>query len=721
MDRVVDDVSLAVGPAQTVGLVGESGSGKTVSALATIGLAQALGAKVAARSIQFEGQELTTLRPSAMNRLRGSRIGMIFQQPARSLDPAYTVGDQIAETVRRFGDVSRKEAWRRAVEMLDRVHIADAAKRAKEYPHTFSGGMCQRVMIAMALACGPSLLIADEPTTALDVTVQARILDLLRELQRDTGVAILFISHDLGVIAEMCESVLVMYAGRVVEAAPADDLFFAAEAPLHRGAPRLDPPSRQVEASSPSPATSPRWTTSRRAAASIPGAAYAVAGRCDGAEPELEPLSSAHSAAMRPRRASCRWQAWRSRHDSAAGRGRGAWRSPSARRAPSCGRAGDPFHAVRGVSFTLAAGETLALVGESGAGKSTTGRLLLRLIEPDAGRITFDGTDVLALSADELRATRRRMQMIFQDPFGSLDPRVPIGESVAEPLLVHFRMKHGERLDRAAALLERCGMGRHHLGRYPADLSGGQLQRAAIARALTLSPQLIVADEPVAALDVSVRAQVLNLMKELQEEFGMSYLFITHDLALVEVIADRIAVMQHGEIVEEGSVERSSRHPSMTTRRSCSPRSLCRIRGDGWPQRQVHERLLQARPRRSRAGQSPICSVGGDRMNELDGKCVVITGSGRGLGAAYARAAPSAVGAAVVVNDIDARPGCGGGRGDPGRRWRRRWTSSPTSRRGASAAAGRRRVHRHVRAASTGSSNNAGLFSMSRLEEMAPR
>ena len=220
------------------------------------------------------------------------------------------------------------------------------------------------------------------------------------------------------------------------------------------------------------------------------------------------------------------------------------------------GRAGAPFRAVRGVGFTIAPGETLALVGESGAGKSTTGRLLLRLVEPDAGRVTFDGVDVLALTASELRAMRRRMQMIFQDPFGSLDPRVPIGESVAEPLLVHFKIGHAERLDRAAALLERCGMGRHHLGRYPADLSGGQLQRAAIARALTLNPQLIVADEPVAALDVSVRAQVLNLMKELQEEFGMSYLFITHDLALVEVIADRVAVMRQGEIVEEGSVER---------------------------------------------------------------------------------------------------------------------------------------------------------------------
>ena len=220
------------------------------------------------------------------------------------------------------------------------------------------------------------------------------------------------------------------------------------------------------------------------------------------------------------------------------------------------GRAGEEFPAVRGVSFALAPGETLALVGESGAGKSTTGRLVLRLIEPDAGRVSFDGTDVLALPADELRTMRRRMQMIFQDPFSSLDPRVPIGESVAEPLLVHFGLKHGERLDRAAALLERCGMGRHHLGRYPADLSGGQLQRAAIARALTLQPQLIVADEPVAALDVSVRAQVLNLMKDLQEEFGMSYLFITHDLALVEVIADRVAVMRSGEIIEEGSVER---------------------------------------------------------------------------------------------------------------------------------------------------------------------
>ena len=294
--RVVDDVSLSVDRAQTVGLVGESGSGKTVSALATIGLAQRIGAKVAARSIEFEGQELTALRPSAMNRLRGSRIGMIFQQPARSLDPAYTVGDQIAETIRRFGNVSRREAWRRAVEMLDRVHIADAAKRAKEYPHTFSGGMCQRVMIAMALACGPSLLIADEPTTALDVTVQARILNLLRELQQETGVAILFISHDLGVIAETCESVFVMYAGQVVEHAVAEDLYFEPQHPYTEGLlgsiPRVGQSNRLVTIAG----NVPPMDQLPGGCRFHPRCPYAVAGRCDDAEPELHSVSLGHSA-----------------------------------------------------------------------------------------------------------------------------------------------------------------------------------------------------------------------------------------------------------------------------------------------------------------------------------------------------------------------------------------------------------------------------------------
>jgi peptide/nickel transport system ATP-binding protein len=294
--RVVDDVSLSVDPAQTVVLVGESGSGKTVTALATLGLAQVLGAKVAARSIEFEGQELTSLRPSAMNRVRGNRIGMIFQQPARSLDPAYTVGDQIAETIRRFGDVSRKEAWRRAVEMLDRVHIANAAKRAAEYPHTFSGGMCQRVMIAMALACGPSLLIADEPTTALDVTVQARILNLMRELQRDTGVAILFISHDLGVIAEMCESVLVMYAGQVVEQAPADEIFFQPQHPYTEGLLGSIPrPGRSTHLVT-IPGNVPPMDHLPSGCRFHPRCRYAVAGRCDRGEPALHVDGAGHGS-----------------------------------------------------------------------------------------------------------------------------------------------------------------------------------------------------------------------------------------------------------------------------------------------------------------------------------------------------------------------------------------------------------------------------------------
>jgi peptide/nickel transport system ATP-binding protein len=294
--RVVDDVSFSVDSAQTVGLVGESGSGKTVSALATIGLAQHLGAKVTARSIEFEGQQLTAMRPSAINRLRGTRIGMIFQQPVRSLDPAYTVGDQIAESIRRFGGVSRKEAWRQAVEMLDRVHIANAATRAKQYPHTLSGGMCQRVMIATALACGPSLLIADEPTTALDVTVQARILDLLRELQRDTGVAILFISHDLGVIAETCESVIVMYAGRVVERSSADELFFRPKHPYTEGLlgsiPRVGQSKRLVTIAGNVPPMEHLPAGCRF----HPRCPYAVPGRCDSVEPDLPDGDGGHTA-----------------------------------------------------------------------------------------------------------------------------------------------------------------------------------------------------------------------------------------------------------------------------------------------------------------------------------------------------------------------------------------------------------------------------------------
>ena len=294
--QVVDDVSFAVRPSQTIGLVGESGSGKTVSALAVMGLAPSLGARVSARSISFEGQELTKLRSSAMNRLRGDRIGMIFQQPIRSLNPAYTVGDQIAETVRRFRKVSRKQAWQRAVEMLDRVHIARARERAKEYPHTFSGGMCQRVMIAMALACEPSLLIADEPTTALDVTVQSRILNLLRELQNDTGVAMLFISHDLGVIAEMCEAVVVMYAGQVVEHAPIDPLFYAPKHPYTDGLlgsiPRVGHSKRLTTI----PGTVPNMSELPAGCRFHPRCIHAVAGRCDSTEPVLEPLGREHAA-----------------------------------------------------------------------------------------------------------------------------------------------------------------------------------------------------------------------------------------------------------------------------------------------------------------------------------------------------------------------------------------------------------------------------------------
>jgi peptide/nickel transport system ATP-binding protein len=575
--RVVEDVSFTVAPGETLGLVGESGCGKTVSSLAVMGLVSKRSGRVRARSLRFDGRELNGLPAGEMRRLRGREISMIFQEPMTSLNPAFTVGNQIAETVRVHRRVSRHEAWQRAIEMLDRVGIPDPHRRIKDYPHAFSGGMRQRAMIAMALACDPKLLIADEPTTALDVTIQAQILELMRSLQREFGMAILFVTHDLGVVADICDRVAVMYAGQVVEQESVFDLFVR---PRH-------PYTAALLASMPQLAD--RGASLRVIPGQVPrpedfpvGCRFAPrcdhrADACIAAPVPLHacgPGASADTALVRCVRA-----------EDIALSGT-TWKAPTATVSASTIAGSDPLLEVRGLSkafpvhtgvlrrvvghvravdavdFTIAPGETLGLVGESGSGKSTTARLVLRLIEPTAGSVRLDGRELTTLSSTELRRARRGMQIVFQDPYSSLDPRSTIADTVGEPLEVYEGLKGRARDDKVAELLERVGLGRHLMRRYPYEFSGGQRQRIAVARALALNPRLLLCDEPVSSLDVSTQSQVINLLQDLQDQLGLSYLFIAHDLSVVRHISDRIAVMYLGRIVETGAAEEIYTRPT---------------------------------------------------------------------------------------------------------------------------------------------------------------
>jgi len=502
---LVEGVNLTVNAGETVALVGESGSGKTVTSLAVMQLLPANARTTG--EILLNGRDITRLPERQLQKLRGVEMGMIFQEPRRSLNPAFTVGDQVAESVRRHRGSSRKQAWDRAIELFDLVGIPDAKRRARAYPHEFSGGMCQRVMLAMALACNPKLLIADEPTTALDVTVQRQVLQLIFDVQEDFGLGVLFITHDLGVVAEVCDRAAVMYQGAVVEQASVTDLFDSPKDPYTINL--LD--SRDVN--------DPRH---RKQTDSL----IAVHEReTDGAEAgsdttALEVVGLKKSFVL---------------HRNA------------------LGRATRVHEAVKGVDFTVRAGETLAVVGESGAGKSTVGRMVLRLIEPDAGEIKILGSDVSGLGRAEMVKMRSQATMIFQDPYKSLDPKMQIGRTLAEPMLAQGGYSRKERTDRIAALMDRVDLGPKFLERFPYEMSGGQLQRVAIARALITDPKVVVCDEPVAALDMSIRGQVINLMRELQAERGLAYLFVSHDLSLVRAIADRILVMRQGEVVESGT------------------------------------------------------------------------------------------------------------------------------------------------------------------------
>ena len=521
-NAVVDGVSFDIDIGKTVALVGESGSGKSVTALSIMGLLPRKSTLVTGQAF-LDGTDLLRLSDKEMELFRGNRIAMIFQEPMTSLNPVYSVGRQIAESLIRHQGMARREALREAVRLMDRVRIPAASSRSREYPHEMSGGMLQRVMIAAALACRPRLLIADEPTTALDVTIQAQILQLIKELQDEQEMGVLFITHDMGVVAETADRTVVMYRSRMLEQGSTAEVFSSPQTRYTRtllaAAPRL---GEMARAKSPQPYF-------------LPGSSANSVSRRDTVERDASPLLSVRNLSTR--------------FDIRKG---------------LLGRVVGRIHAVEDVSFDLAKGETLALVGESGCGKSTTGRSILRLVEPCGGKVVMSGRNLATLSASAMKRQRRSMQMIFQDPFSSLNPRMRVGEAIVEPMIYHGIATRREAGKRVSALLEQVGLSPNMANNWPHEFSGGQRQRIAIARTLALNPALIVADESVSALDATIKAQVVNLMMELQESLGLSYLFISHDMAVVERVSHRVAVMLLGEIVEIGPrdlVFNSPRHP----------------------------------------------------------------------------------------------------------------------------------------------------------------
>ncbi|HZH50670.1 MAG TPA: ABC transporter ATP-binding protein [Microvirga sp.] len=520
--RAVRDVSFDVQPGRTLAVVGESGSGKSVTSLAIMRLTDYTGGRIVSGEVMFrpsdgEALDLVTASDARLREIRGKDIAMIFQEPMTSLNPVFTVGNQIAETLTLHEGLNMRDARLRAKELLQKVRLPDADKLLDRYPHQLSGGMRQRVMIAMALACNPKLLIADEPTTALDVTIQAQILNIIRDLQAEMGTAVIFITHDMGVVAEMADDVVVMWKGDKVEQGPVRQIFAAPQHPYTRAllsaVPRLGSLKGQ-----PLPKRMPVMVMD----GDVPKAV---------GETHVQNTADYTKPILQVEKLTTRFDVGRT----------------------FFGRVTHRVHAVEDVSFEIYPGETLALVGESGSGKSTIGRTLQQLIEPTGGTVRFDGQDMAAMSQAERRRLRQKIQYIFQDPFASLDPRHTVGYSIAEPIIVHGLIKDRKAIDRRVQeLLEQVGLQPQHAKRYPHEFSGGQRQRVCIARALASDPRLIIADESVSALDVSIQAQIVNLLMELQERRGLSYLFITHDMAVVEKISHRVAVMYLGQIVEIG-------------------------------------------------------------------------------------------------------------------------------------------------------------------------
>jgi peptide/nickel transport system ATP-binding protein len=517
--RAVNNVSFDIPAGKTIGIVGESGSGKSVTSLAVMGLLQKPAAKIPQGEILFNGQDLLTFNDSQMRAIRGNQISMIFQEPMTSLNPVFKVGDQIAETIRIHRNISNKEAWDRAVDLMNQVGIPNPASSAHKYPHEMSGGQKQRVMIAMAIACEPKLLIADEPTTALDVTIQKQVLELLHKLQQQYKMSMMFITHDLGVIGDIADDVVVMYRSNVVEQNKAKEIFYTAKHPYTKGLlacrPKLGAnPKRLLTVSD--------FMDDQGVEKVVSSERVMVFDKEQEKEKSSEILLEVKNLVTQ---------------------------FPI--KGGFFGRTVDHFKAVNDVSFTLKKGKTLGLVGESGCGKTTLGRSILRLVEPSSGSIIYNGKDITHVYAEELRLLRRKMQIIFQDPYSSLNPRMTISEILTEPLNIHqIGQSKQERLDMAKALFEKVGLKIAQLNRYPHEFSGGQRQRICIARALMLRPEFVICDESVSALDVSIQAQVLNLLLDLQEEFQLTYIFISHDLSVVNFIADEVGVMNGGKIIE---------------------------------------------------------------------------------------------------------------------------------------------------------------------------
>ena len=521
--RAVDNLDFEVRPGRTLAIVGESGSGKSVTSMAIMRLTDYTSGRIATGQILFRDSadrevDLTAATDEQIRAIRGNDIAMIFQEPMTSLNPVFTIGDQIVEAIMLHQQLSRSAARQSARKLLEKVRLPDAAQLLDRYPHQLSGGMRQRVMIAMALSCQPRLLIADEPTTALDVTIQAQILNTIRELQRDLGTAVIFITHDMGVVAEMADDVVVMLRGKKVEQGSVDEIFNAPKHPYTRAllaaVPRLgsltgrDLPLR-------TPQTVLEGDTLREVG-----------------ETREQDTASYDEPVLRVDKLTTRFDVGHNLF----------------------GRATHRVHAVEEVSFDVYPGETLALVGESGSGKSTIGKTLQQLVAPTSGAVRYNGQDVFSMDNAGRQRLRQEIQYIFQDPYASLDPRKTVAFSVAEPIRTHGLLSGEDAIARRVGeLLEQVGLKPEHAKRYPHEFSGGQRQRVCIARALASNPKLIIADESVSALDVSIQAQILNLLMDLQKDRGLSYLFITHDMAVVEKVSHRVAVLYLGQIVELGT------------------------------------------------------------------------------------------------------------------------------------------------------------------------
>jgi peptide/nickel transport system ATP-binding protein len=525
----INKISFDIKRGETVGLVGESGSGKSVTSLAAMRLIPNPPGKVVGGQILFGGTDLLKVSEAEMRKIRGNKISMIFQEPMTSLNPVFTVGYQICETLMLHQNLNKAQARAKALDLLNQVGIPNPSQKIDSYPHEMSGGQKQRVMIAMAIACEPDLLIADEPTTALDVTIQKQVLDLLASLQEQYKMSMLFITHDLGVIADIADDVVVMYRGDIVEKNRTEEIFLRPQHPYTRGLlacrpPLTEHPKRLVTVSD--------FMTPEGKEKAAPKVEYIN---------PVRPMSDEKNPVILQVK---------------------DLKKHFPIRGGILGGVVDHFKAVDGVSFDVRKGRTLGLVGESGCGKTTLGRTLLRLIDPTAGQILWKGQDITNIGPEQMRKLRRQMQIIFQDPYASLNPRMTVGAALMEPMEIHkIGTGKADRLERAGVLLDKVGLPRRALTRYPHEFSGGQRQRICIARALAVEPEFIVCDESVSALDVSIQAQILNLLLDLQEEMDLTYIFISHDLAVVKFIADDVLVMNKGLVVEKNNAEEIYKNP----------------------------------------------------------------------------------------------------------------------------------------------------------------